>query len=168
LLLRDITFLQHTKHKKQTIMSTVNKLDAIKWLSNRPVISAPGKYTAKVTSCQDFNKVSENGTVTVAIANFNVMNMYQATEAKKAIQAGNYDDAVNKANLSLGIRSTDFRPAKGELVNIIVEEITTKSGEKALLVTSVSEIQAKTASTKMDFSLEEDLVAEAADPTSMD
>jgi hypothetical protein len=94
--------------------------------------------------------------------------MYQATEAKKAIQAGNYDDAVNKSNLNIGIRSTDFRPAKGELVNIIVEEITTKKGEKALLVTSVSEIQAKTASTKMDFSLEEDLVAEVADPTSMD
>lgn len=148
-------------------MSTVTKLDAIKWLSNRPVIAAAGKYTVKVTSCENFNKVSEDGkTVTVAIANFNAMNMYQATEAKKAIQAGDYQAAANKSNLSLGIRSTDYRPSKGETVNIIVEEITTKSGDVALLVTSLIEIQAKKASTTMDFSFEDELVHE--DTTSMD
>lgn len=144
----------------------VSKLDAIKWLSKRPVITSAGKYTVKVNSCQDFSKVSEDGrTITVAIANFNIMNAFQAGKAKELLMSGDTNGALNQ-NLSLGIRSTDFRPAKGETVNIIVEEIVTKSGETALLATSVMEIQAKTVSTTFDFSMDE--VAETEDVTSMD
>lgn len=143
----------------------VSQLDAIKFLSRRPIITTAGKYTVRVNSCQDFSKVSENGTVTVAIANFNVMNSYQATQAKALLIAGDTNAALNQ-NLSLGIRASDFRPVKGETVNIMVEEIVTKSGEKALLVTSVMEIQAKAITNTMDFSMEE--VTSHADTTSMD
>ena len=136
--------------------------DAVAILGSRTQISAPGKYAVKVTNCGDFHKQLERGSI-VAIANFNAMNGYQVGKAKELIQAGDFSGALNQ-NLSLSIRDKDYRPAKGEMVHIIVEEVETKTGEKALLATSLTPIAATTGS-KVDFSamLEEAPAQEAGD-----
>ncbi len=141
----------------------VTKLDAIKWLSKRPVINTAGTHIVTVKGC---NKVNIDGRPdTDAIINFDVMNEYQAGEAKRLLIAGEYNDAANQG-LSLSCRKQDFQPSAGEIVKIIVKTIINKDGDEALLVTKCVEIVAKEATTVMDFSFEDELVD--ADTTSMD
>lgn len=127
------------------------KADALGILQSRTPISAPGKYVAKVTNCADFHKDLAKGGSQVAIANFSAMSPWHMAEAKKALSAGNYDDALN-FNFSASIRSTDYRPAKGEIVNIEVGLIKNKAGIEALVVTSLTPRQAIAVATKCDFS----------------
>ena len=146
----------------------VSQLDARKWLSKRPLITSTQKRTVKVLNCNDFHKVSADGkTTTVAIANFDCFTVFQAETAKEALLAGDTNKALNQC-MSLGIRSTDYRPAKGEIVNVQIDSILNKDGIEILVVTSVMEIKAVTTKTFVDFSLDADLVSETEDVTSMD
>lgn len=128
----------------------MQKEQAIQILQSRAFISAPGRYVAKVSNCGDFHRELPNGQSTVAIANFSAMTPYQMGEAKKKLAEGDIAGALNH-NLSLSIRATDYRPAKGERVNIDVDYVTTKDGEQALLVVGLTPIAAKSAG-KCDFS----------------
>lgn len=128
----------------------MEKKQAIQILQSRAFISAPGRYVVKVSNCGDFHKELPNGQSTVAIANFGAMTPYQMGEAKAKLTAGDIAGALNH-NLSLSIRATDYRPAKGERVNIDVDFVTTKDGEQALLVVGLTPISAKS-SGKCDFS----------------
>jgi len=119
--------------------------DAVGILKSKSVISQAGKYTVKCTNVNAY----VNGQ-TIAIANFNAMNAYQFGEAKDLLREGKLDDATNQG-LSLSIRGNDYMPAKGEIVDIEVSEVTLKSGETALLATSLVARQAKTA-VKADWS----------------
>ena len=127
----------------------MNLQDAVAILGSRITISQAGKYTVKVTNCSDFHKALARG-AQVAIANFNAMNSYQDGKAREFLQAGDIEGAL-KQNLSLSIRDTDYRPSKGEIVDIMVEEVQTKDGEVALLVSSLTPIKAQ-AGKKADFS----------------
>ena len=129
----------------------MEKKDALSILGSRSPITAPGKYTVKVTNCGDFVKPLAKGGSVVAIANFNAMTPYQIAKAKAEIAEGKFDEALNN-NLSLSIRDNDYRPAKGERVHIDVDYVETKSGEQALLVVGLTPIQASSISAKCDFS----------------
>lgn len=153
------------KYTKQ-IPIIMNKQDALSILGSRSPITAPGKYTVKVTNCGDFVKALAKGGSVIAIANFNAMTPYQMEQAKADLTAGKFDEALNH-NLSLSIRDNDYRPAKGERVHIDVDYVTTKSGEQALMVVGLTPIQATNISAKCDFSsfLEEAEEAPVAEAT---
>ena len=146
----------------------MDKKNAIAILNSRASIVKPGKYRVKVSNCGDYHKELANGQQVVAIANFAAMTPYQKGKAIDAIKADDLNGALNN-NLSLSIRDSDYRPAKGERVDIDVDYVTTKDGEQALLVVGLTPVQAESTS-KCDFSalLEEGEEAEAtadADPT---
>jgi hypothetical protein len=129
----------------------MDKSQALNILSKRDLITGEGKYRVKVTNCGDFSKELGNGQRVVAIANFSAHTPYQVEQAKGDLGEDKIADALNH-NLNLSIREQDFRPAKGEIVDIIVEYVPTKSGEQALLVTSCSPIASSKATAKADFS----------------
>lgn len=125
--------------------------DAVKILSSRNAIAAPGKYRVRVSNCSPFSKVLEGGQTIVAIANFNGMSPYHVEQAKELLNEGDITKALNQ-NFSLSIRANDYKPTKGEVVDIIVDLVDTKSGDKALLVTGLSPVAAITTMAKADFS----------------
>jgi len=110
-----------------------------------PVLSAD-KYRVKVTSVTSYHRSLEGGNDQVAIANFNAMSGYHLSEAKALFAQGDYQEATNKA-LSSSIRASDYMPTKGEVVDIMVEERTTKAGVKGLFVTGITPIKAKQVTT---------------------
>jgi hypothetical protein len=72
------------------------------------------------------------------------MTPYHVKLTKQAIKSGDLDTCLNH-NLSSGQRmGKDFTPEKGEFVNIHVDNVETKDGEIALLVTAVEMIKAQT------------------------
>lgn len=120
---------------------------AIGILESRLPISAEGKYRVKVSQINDFYRKNAYST-TVAIANFNAMTPYQAEQANIALDEGRYNDALNH-NLNLAILEGQYKPTKNEIVDIMVQYVALKdkttglpTGEQALLVTSLSPIQA--------------------------
>tara|TARA_R110000796_G_scaffold2953_2_gene11313 strand:+ start:1176 stop:1604 length:429 start_codon:yes stop_codon:yes gene_type:complete len=133
---------------------SLDRESAIKILKAKSVVSAPQKYTVKVNSVSAF----DNGQ-TAFIVNFDIMNAYQKTEAMALFAEGKFQEACNKG-LSLSIRATDYLPAKGETVDIEVGNITLKSGEIALLATSLIPRQA-VAPTKSSWDFDEELVEES-------
>lgn len=133
----------------------MEKHEALSILKSRKAITEPGKYRVKCTNVNPFSKQLGNGQQVVAIANFNAMNPYQLEKAKEDLTAGNFNDACNH-NLSLSIRSKDYQPQKGEVVDVIIEEIETTSGEKALLITGCTGVKATTSLASVDFSDFED------------
>jgi hypothetical protein len=150
-----------------TNVNTISKQDAVKILGSRLVLAEPGKFRVKVTTCGDFHNITEGGTVQVAIANFGAMTPYQIEQAKADIMAGKTNEALNHG-LSLSIRDKDYRPAKGEEVDITLGWVETKSGEKALLVTGLTPVATKFITTKVDFSSFLDEVVETVDSTELE
>lgn len=122
----------------------MKKENAINILKSRKMISKEGKYTLKVTSVTPFHRSNEQGSDQVAIANFNGMAPYHVEAAQTLFAQGDYQEAVNQ-NLSASIRETDYLPSKGEVVDVIVEQITTNNGVTGLFVTSVIPKKAETA-----------------------
>ena len=120
---------------------TEEKLKFQRVLNSINLVTEPGKYTCKVTSVHLFGDKY--------IVNLNVMNMYNRAEAVELYKAGEYVEAANKAqsfNVWIDEETGEVRgflPQKGEYVNIIMDYVTLKTGEEALLVVSVSEIKAK-------------------------
>ena len=112
-------------------MSTLSQESAEKILSSKRVITSPGKYTVKVTSVTEFIKDQ-----TVAIVNFDVMNAFQQGQAEELYAAGDFQGACNQG-LSMSLRALDYTPSPTERVDIEVEEITLKSGEKALMAQAI-------------------------------
>jgi hypothetical protein len=139
--------------------NTITKDSAISILKSRLAITGEGKFRVKVSQCNDFYRQGQYSN-TVAIANFNAMTPYHLTEAKKSIVAGKFNEALN-FNLNLSIREGQYKPTKGEIVDIIVEYVALKdkttglpTGEQALLVTSMSPLQATKAS-KVSFDFDD-------------
>lgn len=127
--------------------NTITKETALGLINSKLVISSEGKFRVKVTNCNDFYRQGQYSN-TVAICNFNAMTPYQRQQAIVAGKEGRYNDAANY-NLNLSIREGQYKPAKGEIVDIVVEYVALKdkstglpTGEQALLVTSLSPIQA--------------------------
>lgn len=136
----------------------MNKEQAIAILGSKQLITSAGRYTVKTSFCGDHS--GDHGTI--AIANFGAMTSYQQEKAIELLKAGEYAKACNQG-LSNSVRANDFRPGNGERVNIDVEEVTLKSGEKALLVVGCTPLAISKAS-KADFSAfaDEDASVEAS------
>lgn len=127
----------------------LTKENAIAILSSRKAVLEPGKYSAKVTNVH-FHDKSGN-----YILNLDLMTAYGREKAMTALKAGDFDAATN-SNLTANVRpGKDYLPAKNETINVIVDYITNKQNEQALLVTGHSEMKASTAG-KFDFSFEDE------------
>jgi len=123
----------------------MEKSNAIQILKSRTLIAKPGKYRVKTTSATSFYKDLGNGISQVAIANFDAMTSYHLEAAKTLFAQGDYQEACNQ-KLSASIRSNDYNPSKGEIVDIVVDEVTTKNGITGLFIVSISPVKAETAS----------------------
>ena len=119
----------------------MTKESAVRIMSSRKMITAPGKYHVKVTNdvqaLADTGKVHKElsgGQMQVSIANFAAFTPYHLKQFKALLQEGDFAGAANN-NLTASVRGTDYIPQKGEIVSINVDFIETKDGEQALLVT---------------------------------
>lgn len=124
----------------------MNAQDATKIISSRKQISIPGAYNLKVTSVG----MTKDGSK--FIANLNGMTPYHYEQAMNLFDEGTEESIQNATNqhLTASLRLTDYLPTKGEVVKVVVEEITTNNGVTGLFVTSLSELKAS--STKsVDF-----------------
>lgn len=120
---------------------TLEQAQAI--LASRKMIQEDGKYRLKVTNVTPY--LREDGT-SVKITNFAAMTPYHVAEARKLAQSGDYNGACNQS-LSASPRSErDFCPQKGEIVDVIVETLTTKNGVTGQFVTSITPVATSTAS----------------------
>lgn len=118
-------------------------------IASRDLITKEGKYRVKVTNVTPYHREIGNGINQVAITNFAAMTNYHLEAAKTLFAQGDYQEACNQ-NLSMSIRSNDFLPAKGEIVDIVVSEITTKNEVTGLFVISMSPVHA-TKAAKIDM-----------------
>ena len=118
----------------------MNLVDAKKIITSREVCKEEGKYRGKVTSVTPFNDRY--------IVNLNRMTPYQLEESKKCLLAGietgdesMFQKAVNH-NLTISVRESDYTPAKGEIIEFVVENILfKKSGITGLAVTSYNPLK---------------------------
>jgi len=128
-------------------MAKLTKEDAMKILASRQVITNPGKYEmVKVTNVSDYFVAERNQ---VAIANVNLMSKYHYDQAINHFKRGDYDAACNEG-MSLSIRESDYKPSKGEYVNVQVIETPNKEGVLSLFIQSITPMAAKKA---MSFNL---------------
>lgn len=109
--------------------------NALNILKSRQQISGPGKYKAKVTSVTPFHRANAVGADQTHIVNFNIMTPWHTEAAKTLFAQGDIQEAINQ-NLSSSVRLGDYLPSKGEMVEIVVENVTTKNGVEGLFVTS--------------------------------
>lgn len=132
-------------------------------LQSRKAIQGDGKFRLKVTNVTPY--IRPDGTA-VRIVNFAGMTSHHLSEARKAIQAGDYDAACNQClTASPRDNGKDFCPQKGEIVDVIVETITTKNGVTGQFVTSMTPV-ATTVASQVNaatlFGVEEEVVADAS------
>lgn len=126
-------------------------------IKSRKMIETPGKYPLKVTNVTSYNRVNDNtGELTeIKIVNFSAMTSWHLKEAVELFKEGKFQEATNKS-VAASLRSTDYIPMKGEIVNVIMDEITTKNGITGLFPISVTEIASKTTkNVSFDFEFED-------------
>jgi len=134
-------------------------------LGSRKMITEDGKYRLKVTNVTPY--LRPDGTM-VKITNFAAMIAHHVAEARKSIAEGDYDSACNQGLSASPRADRDFCPQKGEIVDVIVETITTKNGVTGQFVTSITPVATTVAKNVNVASLfaaevEEEVEAEASD-----
>lgn len=112
--------------------SKMTASNAAKILSSRKLVATEGYVELKATSIIPFEDKF--------IVNFSGMTPYHVTEAKKLMEEGKFQEAVNQ-NISINLRATDWKPEKGEICRVNIEDITTNNGVKGLFPTSVAKLQ---------------------------
>jgi hypothetical protein len=124
----------------------MNAIDATKIISSRKQIATAGAYNLKVTSVG----MTKDGSK--FIANLNGMTPYHYEQAMNLFDEGTEESLQLATNqhLTASLRLTDYLPTKGEVVKVVVEEITTNNGITGLFVTSLSELKAS-ATKSVDF-----------------
>jgi len=130
----------------------MDRKSASQILNSRKLIHKVGKVTLKVTSVQPFQR--EDGTLTT-IVNLNGMTAYQLEKAKEHFEAGEYQEATN-LNLSSSQLAGRYIPAKGEIVDVEVTEITNKEGINILVVDTIVPRQAEQAPSINMFTAEDE------------
>lgn len=121
----------------------MEKLRAKSIIKSRRMINTPGKYRVKVTACTPYHKDLANDQKQVAIINVNAMTGHHVSTAKALFSQGEYQQAVNQ-NLSASVRESDYLPSKGEIIDIVVDHITTNNNVEGLFITSYSPVKAET------------------------
>lgn len=121
----------------------IQSIDQLKKIiKSRTIASTPNKkYTCKVTSVTPYHREMANGVQQVGIANVNLMSSYHLAEAKRLAAEGDFDGA-GQQNLSFSIRSTDYMPAKGEVIEVFVGTYVNKDGIEATGITAYNPIAA--------------------------
>lgn len=119
----------------------MEKTNAIQILNSRKLITEPGKYNLKVTSVTPFNREE----TLVNITNYAAMTPYHLQQARALGAEDRWQEATNQALNSSQRIANDYLPSKGELVDVVVDEITNKDGIKILAVVSVTAMKTKTA-----------------------
>jgi hypothetical protein len=117
---------------------TKEQADAI--LSKRIPVTTPDKYKVTVTSINESYVEREFSTQT-HIINVNAWNPQQMEQALIAYSEGRYADALN-TSLSASVRDIDYKPEKGESIEIEVAPVETKDGVQ-LRIVSFIKIKAK-------------------------
>lgn len=136
-------------------MSNITKDAAKRILQSRKLITAPGKYTLKVTSVTPYSREINEEAQMVNIVNFNAMtnahlNGYTNNDGERIpgalelFQNEEYQDAVNKS-CSTNVLEGQYTPSKGEIVDVEFDFIKTANVDKALLPVAVIQRQAVTA-----------------------
>jgi len=123
-----------------------------KILNSKALITSANKYTVKCTSVNPHIKGQ-----TTHIANFNIMSGYHFDQAQEAYDKGDYQAACN-FGFSASLRDSDYKPGKGETVDVEISEVVTKSGEVGLFVTSVIAREAIKTIAKVKFNFGEVVV----------
>lgn len=111
-------------------MKNQNKLtaeEALRIVASKGTISEAGIHRVTCTYVTPYYKERANGVKQVAIANFNAKSSYQHAAAITLLSQGDFDDAANQG-LSLSILEGQSAPMQGQVVDLIVEEVTTKNG----------------------------------------
>lgn len=134
----------------------MDKSQALQILKSRKLIAVAGKYQLRAVSVVLHTR--EDGTV-VNIINLNAMSPYHVEQAKAQLMEGNYQEATNFAFSTNARLGRDFTPAKGEIINVIVDNITNKDGIDALMVVGISPVAVSKAAS-VDFSSFDDESAE--------
>ncbi len=109
---------------------------AARIITSKGVISTPGTFRTKCTNVTPYVQIREGGLKQVGIANFAAKTPYHETESARLFAQGEFDAAANQG-LSHSLIEGKFTPAKGQMVDIVVEEITTNNGVTGLVVTDV-------------------------------
>lgn len=131
-----------------------NKIDskeaALKVLSSKKQVSQLGvEYTLKVTNVHDYtNPETGNRVFIVSLA---AQTPYHRQQSIEALKEGKWEEAANpglSANRRPGV---DWTPIKGQLVNVVLDTFTTKDGEEAIGVASMTPL-AKAEASAFDFS----------------
>lgn len=125
----------------------MEKSNAVAILNSRKLIAEPGKFNLKVTSSTLFTR--EDGTVT-KITNYAAMTPYQLEQAKALGKEDKWQEATNQSLSSSQRVGKDYEPAKGELVDVVVDYIKNKDGIDILAVVSVTGMKT-TKATSINF-----------------
>ena len=115
----------------------ISREQSLKFITSKSNITAPGVYRVKVTNVHPYTQMLSNGVQQVAIANFNAKTAYHEQVAATLFAQGDYAQAANQG-LSAKVLEGQFYPMKGQMVDIVVEEITTKNGITGLFVQAMS------------------------------
>ena len=137
----------------ETIENRLDREAALRIMASKLLITQPGKYHVRVTNDPEALAASgavlrqiAGGTHICSIANFAAYTPYQKKQFVSLMREGRYDEAANQ-NLTASIRTNDYMPKKNEIIAITVDYVQVKdSTEKALLVTSYTEMPISTGS----------------------
>ena len=113
----------------------VTREEALRYITSKKIVEGEGIYRLKVTNVTPYRKERENGAVQVAIVNFNGKTSYHEQAAATLFGQGDYKEAANQG-LSLSILEGQEVPTKGQIVDVVVEEVTTKNGITGLFAQS--------------------------------
>lgn len=144
----------------------MEKENFVQIINSRSLLPQPGKYQVKVTNVTPFER-PDSGILT-AIVNYAAMTPYQVTVAKerfkeaqallaegKTEEAAEMFQQASNTNLTSSQRiAIDFVPMKGEIVEVVLDIISTKNQDAALLVIGCQPLRTQS-TTKVKFSLDE-------------
>lgn len=115
----------------------ITREKALTFITSKGTISSPGVYRVKVTNVTPYSRMIGDGLRQVAIANVNAKTDYHNQVAATLFAQGDYAEAANQG-LSKSILEGQFCPMKGQMVDIVVEQITTKNGVTGLFIQDMS------------------------------
>ena len=118
-------------------MSKLTEEQALRICNAKSIISAPGVYRVKCTITTPYLKNLSNGVKQVAIANFNCKTEYHDEASVTLFSQGDYDKAANQG-MSYSVLEGGFMPLRGQMVDVVVEEVTTSNGITGLFIQSVT------------------------------
>lgn len=130
----------------------MEKSNAIQILNSRKLIVEPGSFQLKVTSAVPHQR--DNGDL-VKITNYAAMTDYHLKQAKDLFKDEKFQEATNQALSSSQRIGKDYEPAKGEIVNVVVDRITNKDGIEILAVVSVTALKTSKAASVSFAEVEE-------------